>query len=75
MKEVTVKGTVGETVWLALLERGAFQIGNGSGNIWMVASQPPPEGGKEVSVTGTVQVVFTLGDRSLGKVIVEASRH
>lgn len=73
-KEVTVKGTVGETVWFALLEKGAFQVGDASGNIWIVTSQPPPEEGKEVSVTGTVQAAFTLGDKSLGKVIVETSR-
>ena len=73
-KEVTVTGTVGETIWLAVLERGGFQVGDGSGNIWVITSQPPPQQGLEVTVTGTVQAAFTLGDRSLGKVIVETSR-
>ena len=73
-KEVTVKGTVGETVWFALLERGAFQVGDGSGNIWVITSQPPPQEGKEVTVTGTVQAAFQLGDRSLGKAIMETKR-
>lgn len=73
-KEVTVKGTVGETVWFALLERGAFQVGDGSGNIWVITSQPPPQEGEKVTVTGTVQAAFQLGDRSLGKVIVETDR-
>ncbi len=73
-KEVTVKGTVGEPIWFALLERGTFQIGDGSGNIWVITSQPPPQEGEEVTVTGTVQAAFQLGDRSLGKVIVETNR-
>ncbi len=49
-------------------------MGDGTGNIWVVTSQPPPEEGREVSVTGTVQSAFEVGDRSLGKVIVETSR-
>ncbi len=73
-KEVTVKGTVGETVWLAPLQRGAYQVSDTSGKIWVVTSQPPPQQGVEVSVTGTVQAAFTLGDRSLGTVIVETRR-
>lgn len=73
-KEVTIKGTVGETIWFALLERGAFQVGDGSGNIWVVTSQPPPQEGKQVAVTGTVQAAFKLGERSLGKVIMETER-
>jgi hypothetical protein len=33
-KKVTVEGAVGETVWFAFLERGIFQVGDGTGNIW-----------------------------------------
>jgi opacity protein-like surface antigen len=73
-KEVVVKGTVGETIWFALLERGAFQVGDGSGNIWVITSQPPPQENEEVTITGTAQASFQLGDRSLGKVIVETDR-
>lgn len=73
-KEVTVKGTVGETVWFALLERGAFRVGDSIGNMWVITSQPPPQEGEEVTVTGTVKAAFQLGDRSLGQVIVETDR-
>ena len=73
-KEITITGTVGETVWFALPERGAFQVGDGSGNIWVITNQPPPQEGQKVSVTGTVQAAFEVGGRSFGKVIMETSR-
>ena len=73
-KQVTIGGTVGETVWFAVLERGGFQVGDGSGNIWVITSQPPPQEGQKVSVTGTIQAAFELGGRSFGKVIMETSR-
>jgi len=73
-KEVTIRGTVGETVWFALLERGAFQAGDGSGNIWVISSQPPPQEGQKVTITGTAQAAFELGGRSFGKVIMETGR-
>ena len=31
--EVSVKGTVGGTVWFSLLERGAYQVSDGTGSI------------------------------------------
>ena len=73
-KEITITGTVGETVWFALLERGAFQVGHGSGNIWVITNQPPPQEGQKVSLTGTAQAAFELSGRSFGKVIMETSR-
>lgn len=73
-KEVTVKGTVGKTIWSVLLEKGAFQVGDGSGNIWVITSQPPPQEGEEITTSGTVQAAFQLGDEMLGKVIVETDR-
>ncbi len=39
-KQVTIRGTVGETLWMALLEKGAFQVGDGTGNIWIITTQP-----------------------------------
>ena len=37
--EGNVKGTVGGTVWFSLLERGAYQVSDGTGIIWIIASQ------------------------------------
>lgn len=73
-KEVTITGTVGETVWFSSLERGGFQAGDGSGNIWIISNQPPPADGQKVTVTGAAQSVFELGGRSFGKVIMETRR-
>ena len=44
-KDLTIKGTVGKTAWFPLLEKGAYQIGDGSSNIWVVTIQPPPQEG------------------------------
>jgi hypothetical protein len=73
-EEVTIKGTVGERIWLAIMERGAFQVGDGSGTIWVVTDRSPPQEGEEVTVTGTVQAAFELGGRPLGKAILETER-
>jgi hypothetical protein len=66
-KQVSIRGTVGETVWLSFLKKGAYQIGDGSGIIWIVTPQPPPQ-------KGTVSAAFKLEDRTLGTVITEIQR-
>ena len=68
-KEVDIKGTVGETFWLAILNKGAYQLGDSSGTIWVVTSQPSPQKGLQISTEGTVSTAVTLGDQSLGTVI------
>ena len=44
-EELSLSGTIGETLWFSLLEKGAYQIGDGTGNIWVITSQPPPQQG------------------------------
>ena len=73
-KQVSVRGTVGETVWFAFLSKGAYQIGDGSGTIWIVTTQPPPQKGIEISTKGTVSTAVKLGDRTFGTVITETKR-
>ena len=73
-KEISIKGTVGETAWIAAAGKGAYQLGDGSGNIWVVTTQPPPQQGQSVSTGGTVQSAFTLLGRSYGTVLVETKR-
>jgi hypothetical protein len=73
-KEVTIEGSVGETIWFGLLEKGAFQVGESSGHIWVITSQPPSQEGSTVAVRGTVQAAVQLGERSFGRVIVETNR-
>ena len=73
-KTVNISGYVGDTIWNALTSRGAYQVNDGSGNIWVVTSKEPPVKGVKVSVTGTVSPAFTLGDMSLGTVVNETKR-
>lgn len=74
-KVLTVKGTVGETVWFALFEKGAYQIGDGSGTIWVITGQPPPEEGQSVSAKGEIKSTFSIGDNSYGMVLEETGRN
>ena len=70
--EVGIKGTVGNTSRVSFLSKGAYQVGDGTGNIWGTTSQPSPEKGASISVRGTAQLAVSLGGRSLGTVIVES---
>ena len=74
-KTITVKGTVGDTVWLAAADKGTYQVGDGSGTIWVITTQPPPQKGLTVTTEGTVQAAFSLLGTSYGTVINETSRH
>ena len=73
-KEVSIKGTVGETFWLAILGKGAYQLGDGTGTIWVVSTQPPPKKGLRVSARGTVSTLAKIGERDLGTIITEIKR-
>ena len=72
---VNISGYVEDTLWNALTSRGAYQVNDGSGNIWVVTSQNPPAKGVKVNVTGMVSPAFTLGDRTLGTVVNETKRN
>jgi hypothetical protein len=73
-KTITVKGTVGESIWLAAAERGTYQIGDGSDTIWVISTQPPAKG-TSITTAGTVQSAFTILGQSYGTVIKETKRH
>jgi len=73
-KEIAIKGTVGDTAWLAAVGKGTYQLGDGSGNIWVITTQPPPQKGESISTKGTVQSAFSILGRSYGTVIVETKR-
>ena len=73
-KTVNISGYVGDTIWNALTSRGAYQVNDGSGNIWVVTSKDPPAKGVKISVTGTVSPAFTLDDKTLGTVVNETKR-
>ena len=74
-KDLTISGTVGKTAWFTLLEKGAYQIGDGTNNIWVVTSQPPPQEGQSISTKGKVQSAFSLAGQSYGTVLEEIQRN
>ncbi len=73
-KQITIRGTVGETVWGVVVDKGAYQLGDGTGTIWVITSQPPPQQGLSIVTTGTVQSAFSLAGRSFGTVLIESKR-
>mgnify|MGYP001142847624 CR=1 FL=1 len=74
-KEVTIEGIVSNNFWLALLTKGAYKLTDDTGSIWVVCSHTPPEKNSEVKVKGTVEKAVSIGERSLGTVVVEISRY
>jgi hypothetical protein len=73
-EDILIKGTVGETVWLAPVEKGTYQLGDGSGTIWVITTQPPPQQGQTLSTRGRVESAFIILGRSYGTVLVETAR-
>jgi hypothetical protein len=74
-KTVNISGDVGNTLWDAVSGRGAYQVDDGTGTIWVVTSNEPPAKGVKVSVTGTVSPAFTFGETALGTVVNETKRN
>ena len=73
-KDLTIRGTVGEIAWFALVGKGAYRLDDGSGNIWVVTSQPPPQKGLSISSKGEVKTTFTIAGQSYGTILVETQR-
>jgi hypothetical protein len=73
-KEISVKGTIGNSFWISLINKGAYELDDGTGTIWVVTNQPPPQKGLQVSAKGTVSTAVKIGDRSLGTHLTETNR-
>ena len=71
-KEITVKGTAGESIWIS--EKGAYKLDDGSGTIWIIATEPPPKQGQSIKTKGKVQSAFTFLGQSYGTVLIESKR-
>jgi hypothetical protein len=59
-QEVTVGGEVRKSV--SLLGRGAYQIDDGTGTLWVVTKRGAPRQGARVAVRGRVRDVVNLGE-------------
>jgi hypothetical protein len=58
--EVALKGTVVDSY--SVLDRGAYQISDGTGRLWIVSSHGVPRTGAQVKVTGRVREGMNLGN-------------
>src|SRR5512132_1144784 len=58
-REVRVSGSVVESYSLA--NRGAYQIGDQWGRLWVVSDRGGPRKGARVTVEGTIREGFNLG--------------
>jgi hypothetical protein len=74
-KEVTITGTVSDS--MGALGRGAFQVDDGTGRMWVLSENyGVPSNGAKVSVTGRIQQGISFGGRSFATVLRETQpRH
>jgi hypothetical protein len=70
-KEVSIKGRVVETLSIPFVQKGLYQMDDGSGKIWIVSGERVPFRGEKVTVKGEVKTGFTIANRTFGTVIVE----
>jgi len=70
-KQVSIKGKVIETLSIPFVQKGLYQMDDGSGKIWIVSQKRVPFRGEKVIVKGKVKTGFTIGTRTFGMVIVE----
>ena len=70
-KQVLVKGKVVETFAIPFLQKGMYQMDDGTDEIWIVPQGRVPFRGEEVTVKGKVKTGFTIRKRTFGTVIVE----
>jgi hypothetical protein len=58
--EVTLKGTVVDSY--SIMDRGAYQISDGTGRLWIISSHGVPRTGASVKVVGTIREGANLGN-------------
>lgn len=72
-KEVTVAGRVVDSY--GVIGRGAFQIDDGTGAMWVLAGHyGVPEAGAKLAVTGRIEQGFTLVGRNFATILRETER-
>ncbi len=71
-KEVAVAGRVVDSY--GLLGRGAYQVDDGTGSLWIVTERGVPERGARVGAKGRLLNGFNFGGRNFGTVLREEDR-
>lgn len=69
-KEISIAGRVTDS--FGALGRGAFQVDDGTGVLWVVTGHyGTPENGAKVAVTGHIEQGFSLGGRNFAVILHE----
>lgn len=71
-QQTTLSGTVTETLALPFVHKGAYQLDDGTGKIWVIPDGDVPARGDKVKVTGTVRVGVEIAGRRFGSVLMAA---
>jgi hypothetical protein len=70
-KKVSVKGQVVETLSIPFVQKGMFQIDDGTGKIWVMSQLRAPFRGDKLTVKGTVKAGLVINEQTYGIIIVE----
>lgn len=70
---VVVRGKVVETLSIPFVQKGMYQLDDGTEKIWVMSNQRMPARGDRVIVEGKVKTGFTIRSRTFGIIIVEGT--
>lgn len=70
-QQVTLSGEVVETLSIPFVHKGAYQLDDGTGRIWVIPSGKVPSRGDKVKVTGNIKVGVEVVGKKLGVVLME----
>ena len=68
-QQISIRGTVTETLTVPGVKIGVYQIKDSSGQIWVVSSGQIPKRGETVQVKGTVSTGIEVLGKKFGTVI------
>jgi hypothetical protein len=71
-RDVSIAGTVTDSY--GVLDRGAYELDDGTGKIWVVTERGVPSRGAKVGAKGRVYTGFNFSGRGLGTVLQENDR-
>jgi len=71
-RDVVVVGRVSDSY--GILGKGAFEVDDGTGKIWVVSEKGLPARGSKVGVQGRVQAGISIGGRNFGLAMYEDKR-
>jgi hypothetical protein len=73
-KQVSIKGKVIETLSIPFVQKGLYQMDDGSGKIWVISQSRIPSRGEKVVVKGEVKTGFSIGNRTFGTIVAEGEK-